>query len=74
MEIKVGIKQVTREIVVDTSASADDVAEAFTKALTDDGLLTLTDTYGRKVLIPASAVGYLDLGEENARPVGFGAV
>ncbi|MFC7623594.1 DUF3107 domain-containing protein [Microlunatus sp. GCM10028923] len=74
MEIKVGIKQVTREIVVDTSDSADDVAAAFTKALSDDGLLTLTDTYGRKVLIPAASVGYLDLGEENARTVGFGNV
>ncbi|WP_152360686.1 DUF3107 domain-containing protein [Microlunatus speluncae] len=74
MEIKVGIKHVTREIVVDTSASADDVAQAFSKALESEGLLTLTDTHGRKVLIPAGSVGYLDLGEENARTVGFGGI
>ncbi|HLT61949.1 MAG TPA: DUF3107 domain-containing protein [Microlunatus sp.] len=74
MEIKVGIKHVTREIVVDTNESADDVAKAFTEALANNTLLTLTDTHGRRVLVPAESVGYLDLGEENARPVGFGAV
>ena len=74
MEIKVGIQHVTREVVVDSADSADDVEKAFNAALSDDGFLRLNDTHGRKVLIPASKVAYIDLGEENARRVGFGTL
>jgi hypothetical protein len=37
-------------------------------------VFTLTDEHGRKVLIPAERIAYVDIGEENARRVGFGAV
>ena len=74
MEIKVGIQHVNREIIVDSSESADTIEKAFAKAVADGGLLSLIDQRGRKVLIPATTIGYLDIGEENARPVGFGSV
>ena len=38
--------------------------------MNNDGFI---DLKGRKVLIPAAQVAYVDLGAENARPVGFGA-
>jgi hypothetical protein len=72
VEIKVGIQHVNREIVVETSQSAAAVEEAYTKAATDGGVLTLIDDRGRKVLIQASVISYLDIGEESARRVGFG--
>ncbi|MFP5282029.1 MAG: DUF3107 domain-containing protein [Actinomycetes bacterium] len=74
MEIKVGIQHVTREIVVDSNDSAKQVEKNFADALENNALLTLTDTRGRKVLVRAASVGYLDIGEEHARVVGFGAV
>ncbi len=74
MEIKIGIRQVNREIVVESTKSAADVQQDFAEALKAGGLLTLTDEHGRNVLIPAEAIGYLDIGEENARRVGFGSV
>jgi len=74
VEIKVGIQRVAREIVVETTQSAADVEKAFADALKHAGLLTLTDDRGRKVLIQAASIGYLDIGEENARHVGFGSV
>jgi hypothetical protein len=73
VEIKVGILHINREIVVETAESAADVQAAFEQArVSADGLLTLTDERGRKVMIAASAIGYLDLGQENTRHVGFG--
>ena len=36
--------------------------------------LVLTDEKGRKVLIPATQIAYVELGSEHARAVGFGAV
>ena len=74
MDIKVGIQHVTREVVVDSTDSAKDVEKAYSDALSDDGFLRLTDTHGRSVLIPASKIAYIDLGEENARRVGFGTL
>ena len=71
MDIKVGIQYVSREVVVDTADSAKDVEKAFVSGH-DDGSLRLTDNHGRKVLIPPSKIAYIDLGEENARRVGFG--
>jgi hypothetical protein len=73
VEVKVGILHVNREIVVETTQSAADVEKAFTAAReADDGLFALTDDRGRTVLIPAVSIGYVDLGPESTRHVGFG--
>jgi uncharacterized protein DUF3107 len=76
VEIKVGIQHVNREIVVETNESASDIQRAFQNAIDGNGsgVFTLTDERGRKVLIPADRIGYVDIGEENARHVGFGSV
>lgn len=73
MEIKVGVKQVSREIVVDSNQTAAEVEKAVGSALDKESVLVLTDTHGRKVLIPAVSIGYVDIGEESARRVGFGS-
>ena len=72
MEIKVGIRQVAREVVLETEESADAISKALTEAMKNDGLLSLSDTQGRTVLIPAASIGYVELGQEHARRVGFG--
>lgn len=72
MEIKVGIQHVAREVVLETASSAADIEKSFAEAVETGGVLSLQDDRGRKVLIPAERIGYLDLGEETARRVGFG--
>lgn len=74
MEIKIGIMNVARELTVESSETADEVLANFGKALTVGGLLTLRDEKGRQVAVPAASVGYLDLGSEQSRAVGFGSV
>lgn len=78
MEIKIGIQHVNREVVLEVNQSAADVEKAVAAAFeaTDPKLavLTLTDERGRKVLIPSDKIAYVDIGEENGRRVGFGAV
>lgn len=72
MEIKIGVNNIPREVNIDAQASADEVEQALRTAITDDGLLVLTDEKGRKLMVPARQIGYLDLGQEHSRPVGFG--
>lgn len=74
MEVKVGIRQVAREVVLETKATAAEVEESLATALANSGVFTLTDEKGRKVLIPSGQVAYVDLGTEHARQIGFGAL
>lgn len=74
MEVKVGIQHIAREITVETDDTATQVIEAYQRAITDDGLLTLTDTKGGSTLVRASTIAYLDLGKEHSRRVGFGDI
>jgi len=74
VEIKVGIQYVNREVVVDTDESAAQVEKSFSDAVANGAVLTLTDNRGRRVMIPGDKIAYIELGEENARRVGFGSL
>jgi Protein of unknown function (DUF3107) len=74
VEVKIGVQYAPREIVLETSASADDVEKLLHEALKADfGLFTLVDEKGRKVYIPADKIAYVELGEPEGRRVGFGS-
>lgn len=74
MEVRIGITDVAREVSITTDTSADDVIKALAGARELGGMLELTDEKGRRLVVPADRVGYLDLGAPDSRPVGFGAV
>src|SRR5690606_19112144 len=73
MEIKIGVRSVHRELVVETDLSADQVEEEIRKALAADrGVFAITDVKGRPVVVPVASLGFIELGEDGARPVGVG--
>ena len=73
MEVKIGVQYAPREISVETKSTPDEVEKLLTEALKADfGLFTLVDDKGRKVFIPAEKIAYIELGEPEARKVGFG--
>jgi hypothetical protein len=74
VEIKIGIQNVNREIVLESKETAAEVEKELLSSIGGDGVFTVSDERGRKVLIPVGKIAYVDLGEENARHVGFGAV
>lgn len=73
MEIKVGIQHVAREAILTIDQTIEEISAEFRAARAEDGLLTLRDASGRQMMIPASSIGYIEFGQEHARPVGFGA-
>ena len=73
MEIKVGVRNVAREIVVQTNVAAEQIEKDLAQALADNGILRLVGESGGVVLIPAAQIAYVDLGQEHARQVGFGS-
>lgn len=75
MEVKIGVQHAPREIVLESGQSAEEVERAVADALAGKApLLTLSDEKGRKVLIPAEKIAYVELGEPAVRRVGFGAL
>lgn len=75
MEVKIGVQYASRELVLDSAQSADEVAKAVSDALKADlGVLTLVDERGRRVLVPADKLAYVEIAESEQRRVGFGAM
>jgi len=74
VEIKIGIQNIAREIVLDSEQSAEDIAALVSEALAKGSELRLKDEKGRIVIVPGNALGYVELGAEEARRVGFGAL
>nr|WP_122824783.1 DUF3107 domain-containing protein [Georgenia faecalis] len=72
MEITIGVRNVARELTLESSASAQEVVAAVEKAITDGTSLVLTDDRGRRIVVPAQAVGYVEVGSDEPRRVGFG--
>ncbi len=71
MEITIGVQNVARELVVETDQPSEKVAKDVLKAIEVGAPLDITDTKGRRVIVPASTLGYVELGGEEARKVGF---
>lgn len=72
VEVKIGIQNVAREIVLDATGTEDEIEAAVTSAL-DGGALVLSDDKGRRIMVPAGALGYVEVGEPTRGRVGFGA-
>jgi hypothetical protein len=74
VEVKIGIQNVAREVVFESDKAPDEIADVVTKALTDGVDLRLKDSKGKLILVPAGVIGYVEIGVEEVRRVGFGAL
>ena len=72
MEIKIGIRHIAREIIVETSEAKEILMEKVAKAIEDGSLLQIMDDKGNTTLIPGAQIGYVELGADAKRHVGFG--
>ncbi|MEN9710432.1 MAG: hypothetical protein RL441_424 [Actinomycetota bacterium] len=73
MEVRIGVQNTSREVVIDVNESADFVTKAVNAALAKGEVLSLTDERGRTVVVPAASIAYIDIAASESRKVGFGA-
>ncbi len=72
MEVKIGVQHASRELVVDSAQASEEIQQAVADALgSDAGLLRLTDTKGRTVVVPAAKLAYVEIGSSTVGAVGF---
>jgi hypothetical protein len=73
VEVKIGITDSPRELVFTSSQTPDEVEELVSAALAkDSALLGLNDEKGRRFLISAAKIAYVEIGVADSRRVGFG--
>ena len=71
MEVKIGVQHAPRELVLESNQTAEDVERLLAEAVAAEGVLSLTDARGRRVVVPASKVAYLEIGTGVVGQVGF---
>lgn len=72
MEVKIGVTDSHRELVVSSSSTADEIEEQVADAIAESqGLLKLVDDKGRRVVVPAAKIAYVEIDPADSRRVGF---
>lgn len=71
MEVKIGVQFAARELVVDTDDNTETVEKLVAEAVSSGGVLTLVDHRGRRVIVPADKLAYVEIGKETIGQVGF---
>ena len=73
VEVKIGITDSPRELVFNSAQTPSEVEKLFSEALDkDSGVLALTDEKGRRFLVQAAKIAYVEIGAADIRRVGFG--
>lgn len=72
MEIKIGVVDSPRELVVVSDLSPDEVEALVADALLGkQPVLTLVDEKGRRYVVPSARIAYVEIGAADSRRVGF---
>lgn len=73
MEVRVGVQDTAKELHLESTETPEAIADQVTAALAAGGLLQLVDDKGRRVIVPAAKLAYVEIAPAESRRVGFGA-
>jgi Protein of unknown function (DUF3107) len=72
VEVKIGVQYAPRELVLDSAQTPAEVEATVGDAIgKGEGILTLVDEKGRRVIVPVDKIAYVEIAEAQSRPVGF---
>ena len=71
MEVRIGIQEAARELVLESPDTPDAVAKKVAAAVKAEGLLDLVDEKGHRVVVPAAKLAYVEIAAAEVRKVGF---
>ena len=71
MEIKIGVQHASRELTFESAETPEAIEKLVAEAIASEQVLALTDTKGRRVLVPAARLAYVEIGGGVAGQVGF---
>ena len=71
--IRIAVADVASELSFESSSTPEVITQEVEKAIASNSPLSLTDIRGHQILVPASKIGYVEIGQPKERRVGFGA-
>lgn len=71
VEVRIGVQFAARELVVESTEDASAVEARIAEAVSTGGVLAITDAKGKKVLVPADKIAYIEIGTPPLGTVGF---
>lgn len=74
VQVRITVANVNSDVNFESSLSAADIQSAVNAALKSGEALTLEDIRGRVVMVPADKIGFVEIGEQTERRVGFGSL
>lgn len=72
MEVKIGVQFGSRELVIETDQTIDEITTELETVLVKGGLFSLTDAKGRRVVVPIDKLAYVEFEPVQDHVVGFG--
>ena len=74
VEVRIAVVNVAKELSFDSPLTSEEIRQALTTALSTQTPLVLSDSRGGQVIVPADKIGYIEIGEQSERRVGFGTL
>jgi hypothetical protein len=72
VEVKVGVADTARELVLNSDQTPEEIESLVASALKNSaGTLSLVDDKGRRFVVPSARVAYVEIGTADSRRVGF---
>jgi hypothetical protein len=73
VEVKIGVQFAPRELVLESAQSPAEVEKIVAEAIAAEGILTLVDDRGRRIIVPVDKLAYVEIADVPQRAVGFTA-
>jgi len=71
-EVRIAIADVASELAFECPSTPAEIREAVTAALASGNPLVLSDVRGREIIVPSGKIGFVEIGQQSERRVGFG--
>ena len=72
VQVRITISNVTPDLNFESALGAEQIQSAVNAALKSGDALVLEDIRGRVMMVPADKIGFVEIGEQTDRRVGFG--
>lgn len=72
VEVRIGITDSPRELTIELTNTADEIEATVARALHEGSHIAFTDEKGRRLIVPATKVGFVEVSARSERKVGFG--
>jgi hypothetical protein len=73
-EIRIAVANVSSDLAFESPATPAEISAAVSAAISGGTPLVLKDVRGRTIMVPADRIGFVEIGEQTERRVGFGSL